>query len=55
MQCLLEDIPLMVRRHMYFQHDGAPPHYINCVRELLIELFPIRWLSRGGPVAWPSR
>ena len=23
----LEDIPLMIRSQMYFQHDGAPPHY----------------------------
>jgi len=23
---LLEDIPLMIRCQMYFQHDGAPPH-----------------------------
>ena len=40
---------------MYFQHDGAPPHYTNRVRELLNELFPNRWLGRGGPVAWPPR
>jgi len=25
------------------------------VRELLNELFPNRWLGRGGPVAWPPR
>ena len=23
---LLEDIPLMIRNQVYFQHDGAPPH-----------------------------
>jgi len=40
---------------MYFQHDGAPPHYTNRVRELLNKLFPNRWLGRGGPVAWPPR
>ena len=40
---------------MYFQHDGAPPHYTNRVRELLNELLPNRWLGRGGPVAWPPR
>ena len=32
---LLEDIPLMIRSQMYFQHDGALPHYTNRVRELL--------------------
>jgi hypothetical protein len=26
---LLEDIPLMVRSQMYFQHDGAPPHFFR--------------------------
>ena len=31
----LEDIPLMVGRQMYFQHDGAPPHYTRHVREYL--------------------
>ena len=52
---LLEDIPLMIRSQMYFQHDGAPPHHTNRVRELLNELFPNRWLGRGWPVAWPPR
>ena len=52
---LLEDIPLMISSQMYFQHDGAPPHYTIFVRVLLYELFPNRWLGRGGPVAWPPR
>jgi len=39
---------------MYFQHDGAPPHYTRCVREYLNEYFPNRWLGRGGPTAWPT-
>ena len=41
----LVDVPLMIRRQMYFQHDGAPPHYTNRVRELLNELLPNRWLG----------
>jgi len=40
---------------MYFQHDGAPPHYTCRVREFLNQSFPNRWLGRGGPVAWPPR
>ena len=52
---LLEDIPLMVRGQMYFQHDGAPPHYSRLAREYLHSSFPNRWLGRGGPVAWPPR
>jgi len=52
---LLEDIPLMIRSQMYFQHDGGPPHYTRRVREFLNESFRNRWLGRGGPVAWPPR
>ena len=48
---LLEDIPLMTRSQMYFQHAGAPPHYTRHVRYYLNESFPNRWLGRGGPVA----
>ena len=40
---------------MYFQHDGALPHYTRHVREYLNESFPDRCLGRGGPVAWPPR
>jgi len=40
---------------MYFQHDGALPHYTNGVKEMLNELFPNCWLGRGGPVAWPPK
>jgi len=52
---LLEDILLMIRSQMYFQHDGAPPHYTRHLREYLNKSFPNRWLGRGGPVAWPLR
>ena len=33
---LLEDIPLMIRSQMYFQHDGAPPT-LRSARERLLE------------------
>ena len=46
---------LMIRSKMYFQHDGAPPHYTRDVRDYLNESFPNRWLGRGGSVAWPPR
>ena len=52
---LLEDIPLMIWSQMYFQHDGAPPHYTRHVRNYLNESFPNHWLGRGGPVAWQLR
>ena len=52
---LLEDMPLMIRSQMYFQHDGAPPHYPRHVREYLNEFFRNSWLGRGGTAAWPPR
>ena len=52
---LLEDIPLMIRRQIYFQHDGAPPHYTLHVRDYLNESYTNRWLGRGGPIPWPPR
>ena len=36
---LLEDIPLMIRSQMYFQHDGAHPHYTRHVRDQLGGLY----------------
>ena len=52
---LLKDIPLMIRSQMYFQRDGAPPHYIWHVTEYLNEYFPNCWLGHGGPLARPPR
>jgi len=46
---LLEDVPLNKRGHMYFQHDGAPPHSSREVRNLLNSRFPGRWIGRSGP------
>jgi hypothetical protein len=42
---LLEDIPLMVRSQMYFQHDGSPAHFSQNVSEYLNESFPNRWFG----------
>jgi len=52
---LLEEILLMIRSQIYFQHDGTPPYYNRHVREYVNESFPNCWLGRGGPVAWPLR
>ncbi|KMQ81391.1 transposable element tc3 transposase, partial [Lasius niger] len=40
---------------VYFQQDGAPPHWLTAVREHLNETFPNRWIGRGGPIPWPPR
>ena len=52
---LLEDVPLARRVDMYFQQDGAPPHYSWLVTEHLNLTFPGRWIGRGGPINWPAR
>jgi hypothetical protein len=40
---------------LIFQQDGAPPHFGAIVRTALDELFPGRWIGRGGPINWPPR
>jgi hypothetical protein len=52
---LLEDVPLAVRQRLWFQHDGAPAHYGEDVRQWLNATYPGRWIGRGGPIAWPLR
>src|SRR5580765_6641648 len=52
---MLEDIPLARLVDMYFQQDGAPPHYSRLVTEHLNLTFPGRWIGRGGPINWPAR
>jgi hypothetical protein len=48
---LLEDVPLATKEHMWYQHDGALPHYERRVHNLIDG----RWISRGGPIHWPPR
>ena len=52
---LLEDFPLNIRQNIWFQHDGAPPHYSRRIRHYLDTDFPNSWIGRGGSVAWPAR
>jgi len=51
----LEGVPLNKRGRMYFQHDGAPPHFSREFRNFLNYRFPGRWIGRGGPHNWPAR
>ncbi|KAK8400125.1 hypothetical protein O3P69_003074 [Scylla paramamosain] len=34
---------------IYFQQDGAPPHYHRDVRAYLDAVFPDTWIGRRGP------
>ena len=40
---------------LYFQQDGAPPHYSLAVRAFLNQEFPHRWIGRRGAIEWPPR
>lgn len=52
---LLEEVAVNIRQHMWFLHDGAPVHFQQQVRQHLDNVFPGRWIGRGGPIAWPPR
>ncbi|EZA54505.1 hypothetical protein X777_05484, partial [Ooceraea biroi] len=52
---LLEDLPLIIRRTMWYQHDGCPAYFSLVARNKLNEKFANRWIGRGGPVGWPAR
>jgi hypothetical protein len=47
-------------QNIIFQQDGAPPHFLNGVREWLNDFVPYRWIGRRGPndlvfLQWPPR
>lgn len=52
---LLENVPLNIRRRMWFQHDGAPAHFSIAARQVLQNNYRNRWIGRGGPLPWPPR
>jgi hypothetical protein len=52
---LLENVPLNQIANMWFQQDGAPPHFALVARPVVDEKYPNRWIGRGGPVTWPPR
>lgn len=46
------DVP---REDIWFQQDGAPPHFGADVRQYLDVTFPGRWIGRRGAIEWPPR
>jgi len=40
---------------MWFQQDGAPPHYSIAARNWLNDKFPNRWIGRRGSIEYPPR
>ena len=51
----LKVVPLATRIAMYFQHDGAPPHYTRHVMQHLSDTFPKRWIGPCSTINWPPR
>lgn len=41
--------------NLWYQQDGAPPHYHRDARHYLNEIFPNRWIGRRGSIEWPPR
>ena len=50
---MLENVRLQARQRLWYQHDGAPAHFALDVREYLNNVFPNRWIGKGGTVQWP--
>lgn len=44
-----------IHQQLWFQQDGAPPHFAANVREYLNTQFPGRWIGRRGAIDWPAR
>lgn len=40
---------------VYFQQDGATPHYAFITRDSLNTAFGNKWIGRSGPIPWPPR
>ena len=38
---------------LFFQQDGALPHYALRVRDFFNEVFPQCWFGRRGSIEWP--
>ena len=55
LRTLIENVPVQTRQKICYQHDGAPPHFSQVVRQYLYHKFPNRWIGRGGVQNWPPR
>lgn len=47
--------PQIPNNSLWYQQDGAPPHYSRVVRDYLDATFPNRWIGRRGTIEWPPR
>ncbi|GBL90573.1 hypothetical protein AVEN_179481-1 [Araneus ventricosus] len=47
-------VPQSLRRSVWFQHDGAPPHFTSDVHQHLNVTSGKHWICRGGQVQWTA-
>jgi hypothetical protein len=47
--------PDLPDERIWYQQDGAPPHYAVIVRRYLEEVFPNWWIRRRDQIEWPAR
>lgn len=52
---ILDIIPLLLRRKMWFMQDGCGAHNANSVRNYLNQQFGRKWIGTKGPIRWPPR
>lgn len=52
---LLEEVPLGVRRDMFFMYDGAPAHFSEVAHQHLTGAYANQWIGRGVPQNWLAR
>lgn len=50
-----DDNPNEIDRNIWYQQDGAAPHFALEVRAYLNQVFPNRWIGRRGEIEWPAR
>jgi hypothetical protein len=51
----LDNLPLEMRRNIFWQQDGCPAHSTLLVRQWLTEQFGQRWMGRFGLINFPAR
>jgi len=52
---LLVEVPLLLRRKMFFLHDEASAHFSRISSEYRNPIYPDRWIGWSEPVQWPPR
>lgn len=52
---LLDDLPLVIHRDIWYQHDGAPAHNARRVRDYLRRRFNNKIITTHSDTPWPPR